>query len=249
MVRIGFITEHPTKPKKLFWGEYTKDVFLNEKNPFELISVIIPYSQNSLKRMNPKRLKRVIDKAIGVLENDGTKHVLYSPFIKQISYDDNASGYAEVKKSLFEKWAYACVMNVAEKYNMKLLDAKVCISDSKLDRISETLMAMLCYDTQNLVLRTDNQNKAQQVRDRFFEETGMNIKITNHININAVDVLIDVDNASVRFGRNLLIDGVSGDFELAGLPIDPVEITAYLGDFGINNRNLYYFSGKKKLTL
>ncbi|MBQ7097711.1 MAG: hypothetical protein IJN96_06495 [Clostridia bacterium] len=247
MIRIGLISAHPTKPEKRFFGQYTKEFILNKKNPFELLAVTVPYSGCQFGKLRDSRKNRVINKAKAIMEKNGVERVFFSPSLRCVP--DAEADKCSAKDVLFPRWAYVCVRLFSKRYGIDLLQSKVCIRHCRMDRISEQFISQLRFDTKNLAVCTNDFGGAQAIREKFLEETGMAVKIADYDAWRDFDVVIDVDGAAVRIGRDLVVDGAVADFELGGYDADLTEITAHVAQFVTFDRNLNFFSDKKKLTL
>ena len=77
MTHIGIITGHPTKPKRRLFGGYTKDVILSEKNPFSLMVVYVPFSEDELREMTGRKAERILTKAKKLL-SEPVDHIVLS---------------------------------------------------------------------------------------------------------------------------------------------------------------------------
>lgn len=250
MIRIGLISEHPTRPEKRFFGEYTKELILSNKNPFELLTVTVPYSETQLGKLKTSRKNRVINKAKTILEKNGVEKIFFSPSVRcAVNGEDDATAADFAKHILFPKWAYVCVRLLSKRYGIDPLRAKICIRHCRMDRISEQFVSQLCFDTKILAVCTNDYSGAQALRDKFLDETGMAVRIADYDAWRDFDIVIDVDGALVRIGRDLVVDGAVVGFELGGFEADLTEITAYVAQFVTFDRNLSFFSDKKKLTL
>ena len=250
LIRIGLISEQQTRPEKRFWGEYTKEFILNSKNPFEILAVTVPYSENQLGRLKSSLKNRVLNKAKTIMEKNGVEKVFFSPSVSRaVNSEDDTSGAGFAKHILFPKWAYVCVRLFSKRYGIDPLRSKVCIRHSRMDRISEQFISQLCFDTKMLTVCTNDYCRAQTFRERFLDETGMAVKIADYDAWRDYDIVIDVDGALVRIGRDLIVDGAVAEFDFGGYEANLTEITAYVAQFVTFDRNLLFFSDKKKLTL
>jgi len=202
-----------------------------------------------LREMNEKKLSRMMEKAETLVGANNVKKVFYSPLLEEVCQIDNSDEVRKAKKRIFEKWVYPCVIENSEKCGINLMDGKVCIRSDNPEKISEVLIQKFCLETKRLSLCTGNRKKAQVICEKLLENYGMTPAVVSKAESESVDVLIDADEGFVRIGRNLTIDGVAMDMDLHGFSIDPVAITAYIGDFAVTDRKISYFSGKKKLTL
>ena len=68
MVRIGIISERPTKKERVFLERYKREVIKNDKNPFEMVAVRVPYSGKQIQRLPNKWVIKSISKAKKILE-------------------------------------------------------------------------------------------------------------------------------------------------------------------------------------
>lgn len=250
MIRIGLISVHPTKPEKRFFGQYTKEFILNKKNPFELLVVTVPYSGCQFGKLRDSRKDRVISKAKSIMKKNGVERVFFSPSIECVLSDVYATAdKCSAKDVLFPKWAYVCVRIFSKRYGIDLMESKVCIRHCRMDRISEQFISQLRFDTKNLAVCTKDFHGARTLREKLLDETGLAVKIADYEAWRDFDVVIDVDGAAVRIGRDLVVDGAVADFDLGGYDADLTEITAHVAQFVTFDRNLNFFSDKKKLTL
>lgn len=247
MVRIGIVSEQMKKNGKFFFGKYTKEYFTDENNPFELVCVSVPYSEKGFEKLSERKQKKVIGKALAILKNEYVSKIIASDFLKEYGLIQCVT--KEIRRRMFVRWAYPCLRRVSEKCGISLLDSNVCIRESEWDRISETLAQQLRFDVKRLCICTDDEKRARQLCETVFDETGMHIKIVRKMSANEVDILVDADNCGIRFGRDLYVDGVAGDFNLNDYPVDLTEISAVVWDFVDIDQKISYFSGKKKLTL
>lgn len=248
MTGIGIITGHPTKPPMRLWGRYTKEIILSEKNPFALTLVRVPFYDAQLSAMPPKKVEKILSKAEGLLDAEAARNRVLSHSFDGFC-DKRQQKLEKLARYAFLSVAHLCVRRVAENCGINLMDAGVCIRDSKSERISETLMERLCFDTKSLVLCTKATERGREICEEFFLNTGMAVPVAEQFRESRADVVIDVDKGEVRFGRTVTVDGVLLDFELGDAEVDSLMIAACLKRVNISDRILSYISGKKKLTL
>ena len=246
MVSIGLITERLTKERKCIFEGCRKKVIYSDKNPFQLIAAEIPLGKEQVTSMKDRVLTRHVKKAEKLLKENGVETIVLSDKIKSSivswgRFEDNS----QQKKDIFLHAVPHAVRRFAPLCGINLMESKVCIRDSKMDRISEYLMRELCYDTKSLVICTQNKKGGVDLSERFCDETGMPVKICRDISRGTVDVFIDVDNSFVRIGRDMLIDSIKLDFDLGGYEADSLEIASYIKDFNPVDKVTEYFSNKK----
>ncbi len=246
MVSIGLITERLTKERKCIFEGCKKKVIYSDKNPFELIVAEIPFSKERMSSMKEKVLMRYAKKAEKLLKKSGTEAIVLSDNIKGSLVDwGNFEKNIQQKRDIFLHTVPHAIRRFAPECGVDLMEAKVCIRDSKMDRISEYLMRELCYDIRNLIICTQNEKNGADLCEQFCDETGMPIKICRNISYGAVDVFIDVDNGFVRIGRDIVVDGIKLDFDLGGFRADSLEISSYIKGFNPVGKVAEYFSNKK----
>lgn len=246
MVSIGLVTERLTKERKCIFEGCRKKVIYSDKNPFQLIVAEIPFDSERVASMKDKVLMRRVKKAEKLLKENGVEDIVLSDNIKSSLVDwEEFENNSQWKRDIFLHTVPHAVRWFAPLCGIDLMDAMVCIRDSKMDRISEYLMRELCYDTKSLVICTQNEKGGAALSEQFCDETGMPIKICKNISYGAVDVLIDVDNSFVRIGRDMLVDSIKLDFDLGGYEADSLEIASYIKDFNPVDRVTEYFSNKK----
>ncbi len=248
MVRIGFISEQQIKPKRVFWKKYNEEFLRSPSNPFELVAVTVPFSKNSFLHLNDKRRNKVLEKAIRSLSEKGTEKILLSPFLKETLTEKGIEMQVIKEKELFFSWAYGCVKKVSLLCGINLFEAKVCIRADKLERLSENLMAQLCFDVKNLFVCTPKNENVRTVCNRFFEETGMYVRVVERA-AGDEDIMIDTDRLEVRVGRDMIIDGAAPEYEIGDFEIELPELAACVAKKFDVDEKLSFFSGKKKLTL
>ncbi len=247
MTRIGIITGHPTKPKRRFFGGYTKEAILSEKNPFSLTVVYVPFGEDELRELTGRKAEKILTKAKKLL-SEPVDHIVLSDGFDNF-FQNEQQWLKSAARLEFLSAAPGCIRRISAECGMNLMDAKVCIRDSESDRISETLMKKLCFDTKSMVLCTKDRERGKVICEKFLDETGMVVPVVRGFQDSRADVVIDADRGEIRFGKSVRIDGILLDFELGGANVDSLRVAACLGDFDITGRILSYLSGKKKLTL
>ncbi len=231
---IGIIAEPKSYTRKFFYKRllniHTFEKIKDAGNPFEAIVEIVPLSRKSLERMKAVRLKKLLFKKIKLLKKNGVTKYLLSDYLlhlcqsKGIDTDIffNGSG-----RKLFLKLMPLCIRQIAKKSGIDLFSSMVCISDTKMDRISEYLMRELCFDTKKLYLSTQNIKSAKAFCENFCDETGLWIDICDSPNPHC-DIVLDVDSCHIKFGNDLFIRDAKFDFNLCGFNICHTDIVTLL---------------------
>lgn len=254
-MHIGIVSEYTGENQKIFCLKKSiKEIITDGNNPFELTTVRLPYTADRIKKMTGKCRILLIKKAVVFLKKSGVSHIVLTDFLKKYSNEITVVcggiPIADGRKE-FYKYIPDAVRIAAKKCSIELLDAKVCISTIRADRITEYLLRELCYDIKNLTVCTEDTENAKMLCRGFSEETGFFPKITSTVqnSPNKAEVLIDLDNGRVRVGRNVVIDGVEFDFNLNDFEVNMLDIAFCLTDIDIFGRVISYNCGKNKLTL
>ncbi len=231
---IGLLTESKSYTGKYFFkrlfGIRTYEKITSPLNPFDLIAEILPYPFSRLEKMSCIRLKKILGKKVKMFAKLGiTKLVLSDRLyklckLKQIDTSHFANGNG---KRIFLLLMPLCVRQVSKSAGIDLFSANVCISDFKLDRISEYLLRGLCFDTKRICLCTTNQSAAQQLCERFCDETGLWVDIRSNMDCSC-DILLDVDECEVKIGHDLFVRDAKYDFFFSDYDICHTDIASLL---------------------
>ncbi len=213
---IHIVTEAKEKPKAPFFNRLFKRITTEElrvsSNPFDALVHVLPYSEKQLEQMSTRRLLRLVKKVYSQLAKRNADRIIVSKQLKTIFFnkriDFKAIDDDQVRHTFF-KLVPEGIRRTARMCEINLLDAAICISDTKMDRISEYLMRELCYDIKKLTLCTNNTAAARAFCEDFFEETGFSVSVCSPP-ARSPDILIDVDNFSIRIGKDLFF----ADFDL-----------------------------------
>ncbi len=202
------------------------------ENPFELLLAMLPYDQEKLWRKNPSKVKKLTEKAKQKLIKKGAQEVVFSTNFMDLLEKKGIYEYSDQKKAakeLFLRYTPECLRQTAGKVGIKLFNSRVCIRDIKMERISEYLINMLCYDVKNLALITQNIQKAKTVCEKFYDETGLlvEVKISE---TNKFDILVDVDKGCIRFGSDLWVCGADMGYNFLDYNVDQLTVAAASGD-------------------
>lgn len=246
MIRIGVISERKTNEPKGFLKKYKITAFLSEKNPFELLMAELPYSKKRLEKMPYYRIENVLMRAERVLRAAGAEHIVMCEELREYGVSENIQ---KEKRKLFLSFAPECIRTFAPACGMKLPVNKICIRDSKLDRITEYLIQELSFDAKGFLLCTENIQGAERLAEYLFEERGFPLSIKDTSHREKSEVVVDVDAMQVRTGRDLIVDGIEFDFDSGGYSIDSLEVACLLNCPKSFLRISSYILGKKKLTL
>ncbi len=241
-MRIGIIAERRIKPSN-FFERYHREIIDNTKNPFELIIARIPYTAEKLDKISPRRVKKAILMAEGILNVSGADKIIVTSMLKK--YSDIAD--IDRNQAFFDIVPH-CIRSISPKCGIYPPDCRICIKAVKMDRIIEYLVAELCYDTKKLIISIADMNTAKSFQERFYAETGFLTEIT-HDHTTDTEILVDLINPSVRIGRDILIDSVHLDIYTGDCDVDSLEIAACIGKLETSKKISAYMMGKKKLTL
>ncbi|MDO4744371.1 MAG: hypothetical protein Q4A86_03195 [Clostridia bacterium] len=221
---------------------YTTERIKNTSNPFETMVAIIPFSRRKIEQMSPEKLQKAIERQEKRLNCHGVERILLSKTMKKFCIDKgirfNESLEAEGKR-LFLMLAPQCIRHTTKKCGINLMNASVCIRDTKMDRISECLMRALCYDIKNLTVATLNKAYADTVCEAFYDETGFLVKVSG-LPYNKGDVFIDVDYGEVKIGRDLYVREADFGFDFKGYDVNQLEAAVRLITSGFDTVKWIY---------
>ena len=212
------------------------------KNPFCGLAAILPYKTKSLQKMSASKLNRRLCQGYSKLCTLGAEKIVLAKEIKQIISEKNITLPfipAKNEKQLFFRYVPAALRKTAEKCGINLLEAFICIRDSKMDRITEYLIRELCYDIKNLTVETQNIPRAKVFCDRFFEETGFSVNLSATTPRN-FDVLINADNCYFQIGQTLSVSEFDFGYELYGFDVASIDIADFLNSVNTDNLACIY---------
>ena len=225
---IGVVTEPKKNTKRLtlqrIFGYISVKSVLCRENPFDLLIAILPYSEKELIRKKDQKVKKLTEKAKRKLVKKGAQEIVFSVFM-----NEKYNGHKNEAKELFFKYAPQCIRKTTNEMKTNLFESRVCIRDSKMERISENLINQLCFDIKNLVLITENTQKAQKLCERFYDETGLLVEVREG-QPQRFDVLIDVDKGCIRFGSDLAVCGADMGYNFFGYNIDQLDVAVAAKD-------------------
>lgn len=235
-MKIGLITEPKAYTGKIFFkrilGAGIREEIKNSDNPFEAVVQVLPFSKKKLMGMSPVKLKKRIKREQQRLYRCGIEKIVYSVFIKELCRDKNVL-MADITSNgdkVFLSLVPRCIRETAKKCGINLISSSICIRDIKMDRISEYLMQELCFDTKNLAISTQNIHRARMICDRFYEETGLLVDVSESFE-KLANICIDVDLAEVSVGNDLIIRNVDFGFDLCGYDAQHMDFAPYLPEF------------------
>ncbi len=225
---IGVITE----PKKNTKGLTLQRIFgyisvkreCCPENPFELLFATLPQSREKLMQKKAEKVKKLAQKARRKLAKKGAEEIVFSVFLKE-----KCNSPQNEAKELFFKYAPLCIRQTAAKMGINLFESRLCIRDSKMERISECLINSLCFDVKNLVLITQNTQRATEISEEFYDETGFLVEVRDG-QPSRFDILIDVDKGCIRFGSDLTVHSADMGYNFLGYNIHQLEVAAAAKD-------------------
>ncbi len=201
------------------------------KNPFDLIVEIIPFSEEALEKMSSYLLEKLITKRCKRLKHCGVDEIIYSDFLEKLLAEKAVFLRKQTGQNLFFlKKTPACIRHTAEKCGIDLLKSTICIREVNAGRISEYLMRELCFDTKRIVICTKNKKSAREICDRFFEETGLLVNVFDYDERTA-NICIDTDANEVKFGPDLYVRDADLDFDFGGYKVSNIRAAGLLTEF------------------
>ncbi len=241
-MQIGIISECGIKPRNPF-KRYRRELISSEKNPFELIIVRIPYTTREINKTSPRRIKRAVLRAEKILKKSGADKIVFTHLLNNYSDD-----LTDSTNKIFYTLIPHCIRSLAPKCKISPPDCKICIKTAEMDRITERLATELCYDTKKLIICTPESHHAESFQEWFYDETGFFAEITDKYTADA-EIMINLNQPSVRIGRDILIDGIFFDFDVSGCDVNFLDIAICINDFNPTDKISAWMMGKKKLTL
>jgi hypothetical protein len=242
---IGLITESRSYTGKNLFKKYfrrwKKEYIPGNKIIPDIEAVVIPYTRKKLLSMDDKKLEKVLDRAEKKAAKYKVNAVIYSEFLTEI-----CKGKSHIKKEIYQagemlfiKLIPDCIRVTAKKCGINLLNSCICIKCSKMERIIEYLMRNLCFDTKKLVLAISDTKDAADACDRFFEETGLSVEISEDMFPKA-DIVIDVERAEVEIVNNLFIRDIDLSLDLMGYKARDIDIAVYAGNLNASDFSCRY---------
>ncbi len=233
---IGVVTLPKKNTKKLtlqkIFGCISVQKVMCPENPFDLLVAKVPYNEEKLRRKSPSKVKKITAKAERKLVKKGAEEIVFCNFIADLLREKEICEYSSGKKEtkeLFLKYAPLCIRQTAAEMGINLFESRICIRDSKMERISEYLINRLCFDVKKLILITENIQRAREVCEKFYDETGFLVDVRDGCT-HRFDVLIDVDGGCVRFGSDLAVQGADMGYNLFGYDICQLEVAVAAKD-------------------
>jgi len=228
-VIIGVVTEAKDKNilQRIFKFLNVK-IIETEENPFKLVMVSIPYSKQKLEKVSLRRISQLLKKSVKKARKSGAEKVIWSQPIMRLMCEkglEMPEAFLSDGKLFFLRLAPACIRQTAAETGEKLIYQSVCISDSKMDRISEYLLRELCYDTKRMTVVTQNRDRAERFCEAFFEESGLWVEVRSDLPKQA-GILIDVDGGFIRFGNALYIRDIDFGYKLFECDVKSIDIAA-----------------------
>ncbi|MBQ9756970.1 MAG: hypothetical protein IJW15_00950 [Clostridia bacterium] len=247
MQRIGIVDLRQKKCRMRIFRRYQKEMVNAPQNPFEIVAIRLPYDKTQFDRLKQKKKQKVFEKAKKKLAAEEIYEIIFSKGLKE--HCDEKSLNLARRKQIFLNMVPGCIKWISRKYGIKLPVDEICIKNTQMDRINGYFLNEICYDAVKIRLCTEDIENAKDVCERFYDETGLFVKVAKSPEPGDADILIDADGPFVKIGTDLMIDGVELDISLGGYDVDCLDIAACVKNVDFRKRILSYFSGKKKLTL
>lgn len=228
---IGIVTE--AKDKSILQRIFkilTVKIIETEENPFKLVIITIPHTKQNLEKMDLQHSLRLRKKIVKKAKKHGTQRLILSRLVMCPAFENWAEPLMvsmDEGKQLFLKLAPECIRKATTQMGEKLIHQIVCISDFKMDRISEYLVRELCYDTKSITIVTRNRERAEKFSEAFFEESGLLVDVRPDLP-KQQGILINVDDGYIRFGKDLYIRDIDFGYKLFELDVKSVDIAACL---------------------
>ncbi len=231
---IGILTQPKSYTRKYLFKRLLKlctyELISDDANPFDIYAEILPYQNKNLEKMTAFQLEKLINKSLISLKNRGIANVILSKYLYGLCQAKGVSTCAfanGIGKKIFLKLMPLCVRQITKKSGINLFTSNICISDSKMDRISEYLMRELCFDTKKLYLCTQNLKSANAFCESFYDETGLWINVCDRLSFYC-DVILDVDNCQIKVGHDLFVRNADFGYNFYGYDICQTDTAAFI---------------------
>lgn len=225
---IGVITEPKKNTKGLIlqrlFGYISVKRECCPENPFELLFAILPQSRERLAQKKAEKVEKLTRKARRKLAKMGAEEIIFSTFL-----NEKFNSPQKEAKELFFNYAPLCIRQTAHKMGINLFESRLCIRDSKMERISECLIKDLCFDVKRLALITQNTQNAREMSEKFYDETGFFVEVREG-RPSRFDILIDVDKGCIRFGSDLAVRSADMGYNFFGYETDQLDAAAAAKD-------------------
>lgn len=232
---IGLVTQpkqcQGQKSLKRLFKRRPQKVKEGDRNPFDLMIEVLPFSKETLEKMSSHRLEKLINKHCKRLKNCRVDEIIYSDFLEKLLAGKVMLPCGQSGQNLFFlKKVPVCIRQTAKKCGIDLLKSTICIRDANAGRISEYLMRELCFDTKKIVFCSKNQKSAKTICDKFYEETGLLIKVLDYDEKSA-DICIDADLNELSFGTDLYVRDADLGFDFDGYKVSNMRVASLLTGF------------------
>ncbi len=247
MVRIGVLDLRRKKCPLWFLGKYKKEFIISPENPFEVVGIRLPCSLGQFEKLKLKNQKKLVKRAKKKLEKDNVTEIIFSKDIRKYCLFDGL--FEEKRKQIFLSLVPEHIRALTEKCGIKLPVDEICIKNTRMDRINGYFLDEICYDAARIKICTENTEKAKKICERFYDDTGLLVRVTKVPETVDADIFIDADIMRLRIGTDILIDGDEFEMLVGDYLVDGLDALACVRNVDFRKRILSYFSGKKKLTL
>lgn len=243
MVRIGVLDLHRKKCPLWFLRKYKKEFIISPENPFEVVGIRIPFSLGQFEKLNNKTQKKLVAKAKKKLTKENVTEIIFSKEMKKYCASDGI--FEEKRKQIFLSMIPGFIRSLAGKCGIKLPVDEICIKNERMDRINGYFLDEICYDAAKIRICTENTEKAKHICERFYDDTGLSVRVTKFSETSDADIFIDADIIQLRIGTDILIVGNEFELSLGDYLVDCLDVATCVRNVDFRKRILSYFSGKK----
>ncbi|MBO4941192.1 MAG: hypothetical protein J6D15_03220 [Clostridia bacterium] len=226
-----------------FWRRYQKEFIISHENPFEVVGIRIPCSQGQFEKLKPKTQKKLVEKAKKKLIKENVSEIIFSKTLKKYCAFDEV--IEEKRKQIFLSMIPECIRILTGKYGIKLPVDEICIKNERMDRINGYFLDEICYDAARIRICTENTEKAKSICERFYDDTGLPVRVTKNPETVDADIFIDADIMRLCIGTDILIDGNKFEMSLGDYVVDCLDVALCVKNVDFRKRILSYFSVKK----
>ena len=247
-MRLGILSVQTTKTG--FWSKIRNPVFIKEsfESPVSMTVAEFAYTAEELSVLPERRRTVLLQKGMDLLRSQHICGIVMTRDCSAVLGEGTwtAGARMTIPKARFIE----CVEFGLQRAGDLLSGQTVYVLDREMQTVSYQLLVNMCRHARYLCLLTAKTEIAEELADRLCDEYGAYLDIRDfsyHVPGRAAFVA-DVDQGTVRIGRDCIIDGLEVDVDTHGYDVDPNAVLAYLPELSEKLPFISWLSGKKRLT-
>lgn len=196
----------------------------------------VSYTAEDIMRFGERKLRKITNRAKRHLESRGAENVLFAQNVRNVlKKRDLYEAYAPKRISKIPPCRVVeCFLKALETYdfcNKKVVE-KVVVYDKEMRGVDFESLLKICMKVKEVILFTDNTEKAEIPAQKLFEEYGVLINVKENRlaqGVNLPQIMIDVDKGRIRI-KDFVVDGAEFVSNSGIYDLDPQEEAECLGD-------------------